>query len=65
MVVTTALRDAFARIPVPKLVAPLGDLIVDSLTRGIGQVKHKRAWNANLSYRTYQHLQRKGIMPSV
>jgi hypothetical protein len=65
MIVTTAMREAFARIPVPALVAPVGDYIVKSLVKGSGQFKAKRVWNAKLSYRTHQALVRQNIMPQV
>ena len=60
---TTAMREAFARIPVPKLVAPIGPMIIKGLTKGAGQFTPKRVWNANLSYRTFQKLASQGIMP--
>lgn len=65
MLVTTQMREAFARIPVPSLVAPVGDYIVRSMVKGSGQFKLKRVWNAKLSYRTYQSLVRQNVMPKV
>jgi hypothetical protein len=65
MLVTTQMREAFARIPVPSLVAPVGDYIVRSLVKGSGQIKLKRVWNAKLSYRTHQTLVRQNVMPNV
>ncbi|OAM52907.1 hypothetical protein A7981_05570 [Methylovorus sp. MM2] len=63
VVLNTTMRLAFARIPVPALVAPLGDRIIRSLTKGSGQYKPKRCWNASLSYRTHQKLVHTGFMP--